>query len=438
MSFEVALRKIKEATGVSEADDVIKKFASQRETARNLDAMKAEAQARIDSLTQRIEKTRAGLERARYSGFAPAPPPGGGDDAASTPPGPAPFSRKLLDELDAALLEATGRLERLQQRQERTVRLLVAARSGAEHLAAQLDTVPSARVGGGGGGSGGGGVDNGGGTGSGGGDPAAASLALARARLLHMLAALDGAGQADAARETALSNPARISVYAAAPATAKQHGEAAAAAAAAASSLGGPGSSTGGLTAASAASASSPLVLSGGVSTASLSGGVAPSSLLHSSASAAGLLAPAQAAAMSAAAAAAGGGGGGGGGGRGEHGGGYGGGESGDAVASLGDAVARMADFGEDSDGDDAGGDAGEEEGEAEGEGVMDRRAAKEHSVRSARPPKKGGHLPRAQSSLAAPSGGARMSTHVSPSRMSTSNAANRSPARASMTKMNG
>ena len=129
MSLEVALRKIKEVTGVSDVDDVIKKFSSQSDTAKNLASMTHEAQARIDGLALRIDAARLRVEELRYS-------------SAMAPAGAAAGqSRRVVDDTEMELTEAMARHERLQARQERVARLIVSVRAGAEHMSEQLELV---------------------------------------------------------------------------------------------------------------------------------------------------------------------------------------------------------------------------------------------------------------------------------------------------------
>jgi len=129
MSLDVALRKIKEATGVSDVDDVIKKFSAQTDTAKNLASMTEEAQARIDSLTARIDAAKTRVEELRYSG------------ATQPSAGAVGGSRRAVDDQETRLVDALANQERLQQRQERVARLMVSVRAGAEHLAEQLEAV---------------------------------------------------------------------------------------------------------------------------------------------------------------------------------------------------------------------------------------------------------------------------------------------------------
>ncbi len=175
MSFEAALRKIKEATGVSEADDVIMKFTAQKETAKNLASMTLEAQTRIDTLTARIEAAKEQMESLKYTGAAPAD-----------------GSRRVMDQAEAHLADATARHERLQARQERIAKLLVSLRAGAEHLAELLEQVPA-----GGAAARGGSIE--------------ATVQLCQTKLLHMLSELEGE---EAVATTALSDPARLAALA--------------------------------------------------------------------------------------------------------------------------------------------------------------------------------------------------------------------------------
>lgn len=128
MSLSAGLQKIKEVTGVADVDSVIKKFSSQKDTAKNLACMTQEAQARIDALVARIDAAKTGMEKLRYSGAAPSGAAGAG-------------TRRALDGLEVHLVDALAQHERLRMRQERVARLMVAVRAGADHLAEQLESV---------------------------------------------------------------------------------------------------------------------------------------------------------------------------------------------------------------------------------------------------------------------------------------------------------
>ena len=66
--YEEAFRKIKEATGVSDVQEVIQKFITQEDTHRNLVEMTKEAQSRIDQLNAEKSELKSKVEELKYSG----------------------------------------------------------------------------------------------------------------------------------------------------------------------------------------------------------------------------------------------------------------------------------------------------------------------------------------------------------------------------------
>jgi len=123
-SFESAFLKIKDATGVSDVDQVVMKFATQEDTNRNLKQLRKDGQARIEGLKREIEKSKSTLESLQFGG----------------PVGPA--SRRAVDDLETAL-SATGMAnERARARFESSKKLLVGVAAGAEHLVDKLDGIP--------------------------------------------------------------------------------------------------------------------------------------------------------------------------------------------------------------------------------------------------------------------------------------------------------
>ena len=69
-AYEQAFRKIKEATGVGDVNEVIQKFVTQKDTERNLMTMTKDAQARIDQLAEERSAIKASVDcvRARLPG----------------------------------------------------------------------------------------------------------------------------------------------------------------------------------------------------------------------------------------------------------------------------------------------------------------------------------------------------------------------------------
>jgi hypothetical protein len=121
--YESAFRRIKEATGIEDVNEVISKFLTQDETAANLSVMIKEAQARIEALNEERAQAQARVEELRYSGVGSL------------------GSRRIVDEYDAKLSEANAKCERLKKRYDRYTKLLVNGCSGIEHLIERLSVI---------------------------------------------------------------------------------------------------------------------------------------------------------------------------------------------------------------------------------------------------------------------------------------------------------
>ena len=90
--FENAFRKIKEATGVSDVNEVIQKIVSQESTTENLIAVTRENQAKIEALNELKKRTKQQCEELKYSGV------GGGQH------------RKMVDSYEEQLANSATRL----------------------------------------------------------------------------------------------------------------------------------------------------------------------------------------------------------------------------------------------------------------------------------------------------------------------------------------
>jgi hypothetical protein len=121
--YENAFRRIKEATGIEDINEVISKFLTQDETASNLSTMIKDAQARIETLNEERAQVLARVEELRYSGVGSL------------------GSRRIVDEYDAKLSEANSKCERLKKRYDRYTKLLVNGCSGIEHLVERLAVI---------------------------------------------------------------------------------------------------------------------------------------------------------------------------------------------------------------------------------------------------------------------------------------------------------
>jgi hypothetical protein len=121
--FERAFRKIKEATGVSDVNEVIQKIIVQESTMENLMSLTRDNQQKIEALSEQKVGIKMHVEEVKYSG------PGGG------------HRRKLVDKHEAQLASAAARLERCRIKHERLTRMVIAVKAGVKHLQDKLDGV---------------------------------------------------------------------------------------------------------------------------------------------------------------------------------------------------------------------------------------------------------------------------------------------------------
>ena len=118
--FENGFRKIKEATGVSDVNDVIEKITSQESSLENLIAITKENQAKIEGLKDVRRTTKAKVEAVKYSGAS------GG------------HRRKLVDDHEDQLANSATRLERSKLKFERLTKVIISMKGGVGHLQEKL------------------------------------------------------------------------------------------------------------------------------------------------------------------------------------------------------------------------------------------------------------------------------------------------------------
>ncbi|ETO71781.1 hypothetical protein F444_11933 [Phytophthora nicotianae P1976] len=121
--FESAFRKIKEATGVSDVNEVIQKITSQESTTDNLLNLSKENQTRLERLQAEHSVLKARVEELKYSGS------GGG------------HRRKLVDDHEQNLVLASTKLERAKLKYERLAKVLIGVKAGVEHLVDKMESV---------------------------------------------------------------------------------------------------------------------------------------------------------------------------------------------------------------------------------------------------------------------------------------------------------
>jgi hypothetical protein len=120
--FENAFRKIKEATGVSDVNEVIQKIITQESTTENLINVTKENQLKIESLNSLKKKIKNHVEELKYSGI------GGGQH------------RKMVDSYEDQLANGSARLERSRLKYERLNKIIISMKAGIGHLQDKLES----------------------------------------------------------------------------------------------------------------------------------------------------------------------------------------------------------------------------------------------------------------------------------------------------------
>lgn len=119
--FENAFRKIKEATGVSDVNEVIQKIVSQESTTENLISLTRENQGKIEALSDMRRKLKARVEEIKYSGVGGV------------------HRRKMIDDHEDQLANSAARLDRSNIKYERLSKVIIAIKAGVGHLQDKLE-----------------------------------------------------------------------------------------------------------------------------------------------------------------------------------------------------------------------------------------------------------------------------------------------------------
>jgi len=118
--YEAAFKKIRDATGISDVQEVLQRFVTQEETHNHLKAMSAEAQERIDQLKQETAELSKKLEDLRYAGSGQL------------------GSRRIIEEFEVHLTEARNQRQASSERYEHLAKLLISVKAGIEHIVDKL------------------------------------------------------------------------------------------------------------------------------------------------------------------------------------------------------------------------------------------------------------------------------------------------------------
>jgi len=129
--YETAFRKIKDATGVSNVNEVIRKVVGQGATTDNLSVLTTQNQAKMEDLTRLQESLIQEVEKMKYSGAAAS---GGGGSSKST---------KAIDEQQELLYLRSSQFERTKSQFDRLAFVMVSIKAGVEHLRDKFTSLPS-------------------------------------------------------------------------------------------------------------------------------------------------------------------------------------------------------------------------------------------------------------------------------------------------------
>ncbi|KAF4655019.1 hypothetical protein FOZ61_007833 [Perkinsus olseni] len=121
--YEDAFRRIKEATGVSDVNEVIQKFLNQEDTLTNLLNLTNDYQERINSLIHDYSTLKGRVDELKFSASGGA------------------GRRQVADDLEARLTEAADKAERNKAKYERLAKMVVDVNAGVFHLAGKLESV---------------------------------------------------------------------------------------------------------------------------------------------------------------------------------------------------------------------------------------------------------------------------------------------------------
>lgn len=120
-TYEEAMNKIKDTTGVSDIKEVVQRFLSQGETQKHLEQLKTNNDKMLVRLKEEKEKLRMEYEEMKYSGEAKLS-----------------SGQRMLEEFQQRLADEEKRCADAKDRQDRANKTLVNVKAGIEHLADKL------------------------------------------------------------------------------------------------------------------------------------------------------------------------------------------------------------------------------------------------------------------------------------------------------------
>lgn len=128
--YENAFRKIKDATGVGNVKEMIRKVVGQESTTKNLVSLSAQHQTKMEGLSRLQKSLLNDVQMVKCS------------LSVSSSSSANNKSTKTLDELQDALYTRSSRLERAKSQLDRLELAIVSTKAGVEHLRAKLFDLP--------------------------------------------------------------------------------------------------------------------------------------------------------------------------------------------------------------------------------------------------------------------------------------------------------
>lgn len=126
-THEQAFHRIKEATGVSDTQEVVLRFENQGDTQRHLEQLKTENEREIARLTDERDRSRDEYAEMKYTGEAKLS-----------------SGQRLLEEYEEHVKAEEVRRNEAQERLERASKILVDVKTGVEHLTEKLKVFKAA------------------------------------------------------------------------------------------------------------------------------------------------------------------------------------------------------------------------------------------------------------------------------------------------------
>jgi len=119
-TYEQAFRKIKEATGVSDVNEIIQKFLTQEDTQKRLNELAKESTTRIEQLTEEKKRIQQKVVDAKMKASSTA------------------GNRRIVDEFEQLLSEAKVKSERIKSKYERLTKVMINVKAGMDHLGEKI------------------------------------------------------------------------------------------------------------------------------------------------------------------------------------------------------------------------------------------------------------------------------------------------------------